>query len=124
MMFNLQVIMIVCLFLLIGCLCLSIALCLARYFMQRRISIGSLFVGLKPKLWMTAGLGAFFAIFYTGIILGVSHWFDPETRLAIFQMAYRNPMYFVYGGLAIFVLFSLAVLAVRRLIKRLYNSYK
>jgi hypothetical protein len=121
---NLQVIIIVCLFLLIGCLCLSIALCVARYFMHKRVSVRSLFIGLKPKLWMTAGLGVFFIFLYAGIVLIVSRWFDAEKRLELFQLAYRYPIEFIYGGLVLFVLFSLSVLAVRSLIKRIYNSTK
>jgi H+/Cl- antiporter ClcA len=72
---------------------------------------------------MTAGLGLFFVLFYAGIVLGVSYGSDTEMRQAAFQMAYRHPQYFIYAGLAFFVLFSLCVLVVRNLIKRAYNSY-
>ena len=72
---------------------------------------------------MTAGLGLFFVLFYVGIVLGISYWFDAEMRQAVFQMAYRHPQYFIYAGLGFFVLFSLCVLVVRSLIKRVYNSY-
>lgn len=123
-MYNAQVIIIVCVFLLIGCLCLSIALLLARCFMRRRVSVGALFIGLKPKLWMTAGLGIFFASLYAAVILGASYLMEPETRRALFEIAYRHPIDFIYAGLTIFVLISLGILVVRSFIKRLYNSSK
>lgn len=118
----LEVVVICSLFLLVGWLGLLVALKLAPYLTSRPVSVERIFVGLKPKLWMTAGLGLFFAGFYVAIILLAARLLDAERRQNLFQLALRHPTYFIYAGLTLFASISLTTLAVRKIIKRLYNA--
>lgn len=122
-MLALPIISILLLLLLLGCLGLMLARSYAQYCMQRRPSIRALFIGLRPKLFMTLGLGLFFFGLYAGSVLMIAHGLDGKLRMQLFELAYRHPLNFVYAGMVIFVLISLIILAVRRLIKRIYNAY-
>lgn len=118
----LQIFLITLLILILGCLGLSCALLLAQCFMKRPPSIRALFIDLKPKLWMTAGVGIFFFSLYGCLVILFSFFIDQEMRQSLFSMALRHPNYFIYGGLTIFVTISLSILMVRSIIKRVYNS--
>lgn len=120
--FMLQILLITTLFLVLGWLGLSCALLLAQYFMKRPPTIHTLFIDLKPKLWMTAGVGIFFFSLYGCLILLFSFFMNQEVRQSLFSMALRHPTYFIYGGLSIFVTISLSILVVRSFIKHIYNS--
>lgn len=119
-----QIALITILILILGCLGLRTALLAAQYFMKRPISIRALFIGLKPKLWMSAGVGIFFLSLYGFIVLLSSFFLDFEMRQYIFFQALSHPTYFIYGGLSLFVIISLSILVVRSVIKRVYNSRK
>lgn len=118
-----QVIAFILFILLFGLWALAVALHTAQYAMKRKVSFSALFAGLKPKLWMTAGLGCFFFALYGFIVLIASRFIDAEMRHSLFSAAKSHPTYFIYGGLLVFVLISLSILAVRSGIKRIYNSY-
>lgn len=117
-----EVIGVCCVFLFVGWLGLLVALKFAPYFINNPVSVRRIFVGLKPKLWMTAGLGLFFAGFYVSIILCAARLLDSETRQSLFLLALHHPTYFIYAGLALFASISLSTLAIRKVIKCLYNA--
>lgn len=108
----------------IAALGLILALQLTHLITKRPVEIRKLFIGLEPKLWMTAGLGCFFFSLYFGGVWLASRLIDPHARKALFNLVLQYPIHFVYGGLSLFVLISLSVLAIRGLIKRAYNSRK
>lgn len=110
------------LFLFVGCLGLLLALKFAPYLTKQPVSVRRIFVGLKPKLWMTAGLGLFFSASYAGIILLAARLLDNETRQILFKLALHHPTYFIYTGLTLFASISLITLVVRKIIKLLYNA--
>lgn len=118
----LEIALITAAFIFIGGLGLSGALLLAGYCMKHPPSIRSLFVDLKPKLWMTTGLGLFFFALYACIVLMFSFFLNTETKQTLFSLALRHPTYFIYGGLSLFVTISLTILIVRNFIKKVYNS--
>lgn len=106
----------------IGLLGLRIVMQLTHYLTKRPVPIEKLVVGLRPKLWMTAGLGIFFAAFYLSTIFLISKFLDEELRRDLFTLAYKHPAAFIYGGLALFASISLGILVVRSIIKRIYNT--
>lgn len=117
-----QIIVISILAILIALMGLKIAIQVTQYITKKPVSFDRVFAGLRPKLWMTAGLGAFFACFYLGAVLLTANFLDADVRHQLFDMAYRHPTYFIYGGLAVFASISLGILVVRSIIKRVYNS--
>ena len=125
---TLQMITTVVVFLIAGCVGLMVSLQCARYFMKGPVSVGKIFYGLRPKLWMTAGVGCFFLIFYCFTLFVGTNLINSdnpenmETRLKIFNLMRSNPILFIYLGLTVFVLISISILGVRSIIKRIYNS--
>ncbi|MBA3604257.1 MAG: hypothetical protein H0W50_11630 [Parachlamydiaceae bacterium] len=117
-----QMIIIVIIILIAGAIGLMFALQSAQYFMGRPISIRKIFDGLKAKIWMTAGVGIFFFIFYATIVLIGTNYINSEIRIKIFYLMRKDPILFVYLGLVLFVTTSLSILVVRSIIKRIYNS--
>ncbi len=121
-MHNLQATLIVVMFLLIGWLTLLVSLRVAQIFMKRELSISRIFYGLKPKLFMTAALGGFFISLYIAVVYFGAYLLSGEVRQTLFNYVRTYPIYFVYGGLVLFVSVSLTILIVRSFIKRFYNS--
>ncbi len=117
-----QMIIIVVLFLIAGGIGLKLSLQCAQYLTKRPVSINKIFDGLRPKLWMTGGLGLFFISFYAVIVLLGTNLITPEIRIKIFNSIRNNPVIFIYLGLGLFVTISLGTLIVRSIIKRIYNS--
>jgi hypothetical protein len=93
-----------------------------QHFTGRQIGVRKIFDGLKPKLWMTAGVGFFFFIFYLAVVLIGTNLMNSEMRLKLFDSMRNNPILFVYLGLFLFVMISISILGVRSIIKRIYNS--
>lgn len=117
-----QIIIISILAVIVGLLGFVLAMQLTHYVTKRPVSFDKLLEGLKPKLWMTAGLGVFFTCFYLLIVIFISWMLDGTMRQELFSMAYRHPTYFIYGGLGVFAFISLGILVIRGVIKRVYNS--
>lgn len=117
-----QMILTVLFFLTAGTLGLIFSLKLAQSFTKRQVSVQRIFDGLRPKLWMTAGLGVFFIIFYAALVSMGTNFMSSEVRLKIFEAMRNNPILFVYLGLTLFVTISIAILGVRSIIKSIYNS--
>jgi len=117
-----QMLLVVALVLIVGVLALKLALSFAQTMTQRTFSMKALLVGLKPKLWMTAGLGVGFGFFYLCFIYLLSYFLSDDLKQQFFTSAWSHPTYFIYGGLCIFALTSVAILGVREVIKRIYNS--
>lgn len=117
-----QIIVISILSVLVGLLGLQLVMQITYYLTKRPVSISRLFEGLKPKLYMTAGIGVFFACLYLGVVSLAAWLLDGDIRQHLFNMAYHHPTYFIYGGLALFAFISLGILVVRSVIKRVYNS--
>lgn len=121
-MYSFQVILVVALFLCAAWLILATSLTIAQAVMKKKISLSALFVGLQPKLFMTAALGLFFFSLYIFIVWLLSYFLDDEMRQSLFKAIYSYPVYFAYGGLAIFIAISVSIVLVRSVIKRFYNS--
>ncbi len=117
-----QMILIVLIFLIAGGIGLMLSIQCAQYFMGRPISIRKIFDGLKAKIWMTAGVGFFFFIFYATLVLIGTNFINSEMRMKLFYWMRNDPILFVYLGLVLFVTISLSILVVRSIIKRIYNS--
>lgn len=117
-----QIVVISFLSIVIGLLGLILVIQMTHYITKRPISFQKLFDGLHSKLWMTAGLGFFFACLYPLIVFLISWALDENTRQSLFNMAYHHPVYFIYAGLATFAFISIGILGVRSVIKRVYNS--
>ncbi len=122
LMYNFQVVLIIGMFLLIGCLALTIALTIFQIFTKKEPTVRKIFVGLKPKLFMTAALGSFFLVLYICLVLLGAYFLHGEVRQTLFMYVRNYPIYFVYGGMALFVTISLTILLIRSFIKRFYNS--
>ncbi|MGZ3633898.1 MAG: hypothetical protein ACXU9U_01410 [Parachlamydiaceae bacterium] len=118
----LEIALITAAFIFVGSLGLWGALLLAGYWMKHPPSIRSLVVDLKPKLCMTVGLGIFFFTLYACLVLIFSFFLNTEIKQTLFSLALRHPIYFIYGGLTLFVTLSLTILIVRSFIKKVYNS--
>lgn len=120
----LEPILLLALFACLGWQGLRCGLLLAQYFTGRPIFLQSIFVGLRPKLWMSAGLGAFFFALYVAILFAASHLLDASSRQTLLHIAHTHPVYCLYGGLLLFVAISLLIVGVRSIIKRIYNAKK
>jgi hypothetical protein len=108
--------------LLMGVLLLNLALSAVRHRLGRRVDIYAMFHEIRPKMWMTAGLGSVFLFLYLSIVLMGSYFNDSQFRIHLFMIMYEHPTMFVYLGLLIFASFSTAVYLVRVIIKALYNN--
>jgi hypothetical protein len=117
-----QIITISILSTLVGLLGLKIVMQVTHYLTKRPVTFNKLLAGLRPKLWMTAWLGAFFACFYLSTVYLAAKFLDGDLRQELFNIAYHHPTYFIYAGLAMFASISLGILVVRSVIKRVYNS--
>lgn len=76
----------------------------------------------KRKMIMTIGLGIVFFSFYGILVLFLAYWLNRENGLNLFFLAYQQPLAFLYGGLFIFILFSLLIYLMRMVIKYIYLS--
>ena len=117
-----QIFIISILSIIVGLLGLKIAMQITHCLTKRPVSFKRLSNGLRPKLWMTACLGTFFAVLYLTVVLLASWILEGDMRQRLFNFVYRHPTDFIYGGLAVFSAISLGILAVRSVIKKVYNS--
>lgn len=112
---------IVLLILFSGILMLLVALRTAQFFTGREISIRSLFLNFRQKMWMTIGLGVLFFGFYSLLIYAFSFMDNPTVRLNFFFAAYKNPIIFIYLGLLTFASISVSIYLARMAIKYFCN---
>lgn len=78
-----------------------------------------LFKDFNRKIWMTLGLGSvFFSLYFLVVYSGSS--FMRQWGPELIFVAQKNPLYFIYGGLALFATLSLTIYFVRTVIKYLY----
>lgn len=108
----------------VGLLGLRIAMQVTHYLTKRPVTFNRLFAGLQQKLWMTACLGIFFACLYLTVVSLAAWMLEGDMRQTLFNIVYRHPTYFIYGGLGLFSSISLGILVVRSIIKKVYNSRK
>jgi hypothetical protein len=107
---------------LLGMLGLFLSLKVAELLTKKPVVVSRIFEGLRPKLWMTAGLGSFFSLLYIATLWLMAYLLDGERKSQLFELALHHPTDFIYGGLCLFITISLAILLVRSVIKRLYNA--
>lgn len=88
----------------------------------KKFPFRSVFKDFGKKMWMTGGLGVLFFGFYLLIVFLGSSVKDPQKRLNLFFLVYKNPVPFVYLGLLTFACASASIYLARMLIKYLYNK--
>ncbi len=105
--------------LLLGFLLVLVLAVYAAMRLGRGWSFKLLFKDFNRKMWMTLSLGAvFFTLYFLIVYFGATYaqqW-GPDLIFVV----YRNPVLFIYGGLALFAFLSLSIYLVRMLIKYLY----
>lgn len=82
----------------------------------------SIFRDFSQKLWMTAGLGVTFFGFYLLTVYLGSKFIDPAWRASLFSLLHRHMASFIYLGLALFSMVSLAIYLVRTVIIHCYKK--
>lgn len=106
----------------IGCIILFNLIQIAQIITRKSVSIRSIFLNFKQKMWMTIGLGICFFSLYVGLLYASS--IAVNERLELFQKVYQNPLNSVYLGLSFFVAMTISSYLVRMLIIRVYYSKK
>ncbi len=91
---------------------------------HKKVRLRSLFINFKQKMWMTAGLGIFFAGLYGFLLYYGSIKLDGKAKQALFHNVYQNPVHYIYLGLFIFVSISIIIYILRLIIIYFYNSKK
>lgn len=120
--FNIiQVFVIIIGLLLAGWILLFNVLCIIQMILNKKISLLTVFMGFKQKIWMTIGLGLTFFGIYFGLVLAGSLMMDSEIRSKVFLYLYKNPIDLIYLGLFIFSAITVSIYIVRMIIIYLCN---
>ncbi|MEI8366378.1 MAG: hypothetical protein WCF65_08155 [Parachlamydiaceae bacterium] len=112
----------VLIFVLAGVMMYYIAIAFSEWVVGRKISARFLLKNFGQKMWMTTGLGLFFAAIYLLVIFGGSYLFDEKSRLSLLLLMYKQPVDFIYLGLLTFACASLLIYFARMVIIHLYNT--
>ena len=117
-----QALVVFFLMLVAGWILFLVAMYVARRLTKKNISVRSLFIGFRKKMWMTVGLGLIFTAVYLSIGMLGRLAFNSEWRLNLFHSVYKNPTAFIYFGLFIFACITTGIYLARMLIIHLYNT--
>lgn len=85
-------------------------------------SLRFLLKDFNRKMWITLGLGLFFFSLYTLVVM-IGAPLIREWGTDFFFLVYKNPVWFIYGGMGLFALLSVTIYLGRMAIKYFYLTY-